>query len=121
MRGRIFRITPVERMSMVLTTGVVGLARSVALEVVTGIWLPTSSKAGWLSTTTSDGEDNTLTSVMVESAFRITRGCASGPSNKLKPGSTRCRTALWTAWETEDNDEEEDEDEEDGDGAGNSP
>src|SRR5580704_10094157 len=117
MRGRILRMTPVERMSMVLTTGVVGLARSVALEVVTGIWLPTSSRAGWLSTTTSDGEDNTLTSVMVESAFRITRGCASGPSSKLKPGSTRCRTALWIAWATED----EDDDEEDEDGAGNSP
>ena len=46
MRGRIFRITPVERMSMVLTTGVFGLVSSVADEVVTGIWLPTSSRAG---------------------------------------------------------------------------
>ena len=31
---------------MVLTTGVVGLVNSVAVEVVTGIWLPTSSRAG---------------------------------------------------------------------------
>ena len=46
MRGRIFRITPVERMSMVLTTGVFEFDKSVAVLVVTGIWLPTSSRAG---------------------------------------------------------------------------
>ena len=72
-----------------------------------------------MSTTTREGEDSTLTSVMVDSALRIARGCASGPSSRLKPGSTRCRNALWTVWATEDDDEDEDEDE-DG-GVGNNP
>jgi len=74
-----------------------------------------------LSTTTRDGENSTLTSVMVESALKITRGCASGPSSRLKPGSARCRNAVRTAWATEDDDEEDDEDEEEEDGTGNSP
>ena len=62
---------------------------SVAVRVVTGISSPTCSIAGWLSTTTSDGEDSTLTFVKLESASRTTRGCASWPSRRLKPGSTR--------------------------------
>src|SRR6202023_2121812 len=56
-----------------------------------------------------------LTSVMVDSALKIARGCASGPSSRLKPGSTRCRNALWTVWATEDDDEDED------GGVGNNP
>ena len=43
--------------------------------------------------TTTDGAERTLTSVKVESALRMTFGCASGPSSKLKPGETRWRNA----------------------------
>jgi hypothetical protein len=44
-----------------------------------------------VSSTTIDGEERTSTSVIVDSALRITRGCVSDPSSRLKPGSARCK------------------------------
>src|SRR5215208_368568 len=88
-RGRTFRITPVLRNSTLFTTGAVGLSISVAVRVVTGISSPTWRTAGWLSTTTSEGEESTLTLVKLDSASSTRRGCASLPRRRLKPGSAR--------------------------------
>src|SRR5215469_12515258 len=79
---------------MLLTIGAPGVTTDTAVCVVTGIWSPTKSVAGWLSTTTIDGFDNTLTVVTVCKASRIACGFASEPTRKLKPGRTRLRTAV---------------------------
>ncbi len=77
------------RNSTLFTIGAVGLSISVAVRVVTGISSPTWRTAGWLSTTTSEGEESTLTLVKLDSASSTTRGCASLPRRRLKPGSAR--------------------------------
>src|ERR1700748_2535929 len=73
---------------MVLTTVLLEVS-TVALPVENGTWSPTCNVAGWLSSTTSDGFDSTLTSVMLCKASMITRGEFSDPIRALKPGSTR--------------------------------
>src|ERR1700756_5256834 len=78
---------------MLLTIGVLGLVILAALVVAIGTWSPTCRMAGWLSITTSDGDDNTLTSVIVRKVSRIAPGSASLPTKRLKPGSTRCRAS----------------------------
>ena len=77
--GSTLRITPVLRISIVLTTGVFELERIEAEPVVIGISLPTCSSAGWLSRATIDGEERTLTLVIASSALRMARGCAVRP------------------------------------------
>src|SRR5262249_260672 len=79
---------------MLLTIGAVGTSTDWAVLVVNGIWSPTSSDADWLSTTTSDGVERILTSVTECKALKITRGSASIPNKKLKPGSTRLGMGL---------------------------
>src|ERR1700760_1543970 len=80
---------------MVLTT-VLLLDSTVALPVDTGTESPTCSVADWLSTTTSDGLDRTLTVVTVCKASRIRLGWVSEPIRKLKPGKARLMKALVT-------------------------
>src|SRR6201996_9775717 len=80
---------------MVLTT-VLLLDRTVALPVDTGTASPTCSVADWLSTTTSDGLDSTLTLVTVCKASRMKFGFASDPIRKLKLGNARLISALVT-------------------------
>src|SRR3954452_19357544 len=80
---------------MVLTT-VLLVVSTVALPVETGTWSPTCNVAAWLSITTSEGLDNTLTSVTVCNALRIALGCDSDPIRKLNPGKARFRKALVT-------------------------
>src|SRR5208283_3567720 len=71
---------------MVFTTALLAL-NTVALPVDTGTWSPTSSVAGWLSTTTSDGLERIFTSVYWLKALRIICGLApTFPAIKLKPG-----------------------------------
>src|ERR1700710_1593970 len=77
---------------MVLTT-VLFAVSTVAVPVENGTWSPTCRVAAWLSSTTSDGFDSTLTLVTPCSASRMTRGEFSDPIRKLKPGSTRPNTA----------------------------
>ena len=65
-------MTPVSRWSTSLT---VGASESVLLtedRVVTGTWSPTSSLPVWLSSTTMDGAESTLTSVISFRALRAT-------------------------------------------------
>src|ERR1700760_3764254 len=85
---------------MVLTT-VLLLDSTVALPVDTGTESPTCSVADWLSTTTNDGLDRTLTVVTVCSASRIRLGWVSEPIRKLKPGKARLMNALDTEPATE--------------------
>src|SRR3954469_19944616 len=80
---------------MVFTT-VLLVVSTVALPVETGTWSPTCKVATWLSMTTSEGLDRTLTSVTVCSASRIKLGWDSEPIRKLKPGKARLRKALVT-------------------------
>src|SRR3954464_4860380 len=80
---------------MVFTT-VLLVVRTVALPVEIGTWSPTCNVAVWLSMTTSDGLDRTLTSVTVCSASRIKLGWDSDPIRKLNPGNARLRNALVT-------------------------
>src|ERR1700733_9909154 len=80
---------------MVLTT-VLLLDSTVALPVDTGTASPTCKVADWLSTTTSDGLDSTLTLVTVCNASRIRLGWVSEPIRKLKPGKARLMKALVT-------------------------
>src|SRR3954449_11328057 len=77
---------------MVLTTVLLAVS-TVAVPVENGTWSPTCKVADWLSSTTSDGLDSTLTLVMPCSASRTTRGEFSDPIRKLKPGSTRPSSA----------------------------
>src|SRR6478609_61501 len=77
---------------MVLTTVLLAVS-TVAVPVENGTWSPTCRVADWLSSTTSDGFDSTLTLVTPCSASRTTRGEFSAPIRKLKPGSTRPRRA----------------------------
>src|SRR6201996_5382316 len=85
---------------MVLTT-VLLLDRTVALPVDTGTASPTCSVADWLSTTTSEGLDSTLTLVTVCKASKIKLGCVSEPIKKLNPGKARLMNALETDPATE--------------------
>src|ERR1700761_1897736 len=85
---------------MVLTT-VLLLDSTVALPVDTGTESPTCNVAAWLSITTSDGLDSTLTVVTVCSASRMRLGCVSEPTRKLNPGNGRLINALDTDPATE--------------------
>src|ERR1700721_3718255 len=85
---------------MVLTT-VLLVVSTVALPVDTGTASPTCSVAVWLSITTSDGLDSTLTLVTVCSASRMKLGCVSEPTRKLNPGNARLMKALETDPATE--------------------
>src|SRR6266704_780028 len=73
---------------MVLTTVLLAVS-TVAVPVENGTWSPTCKVAGWLSSTTNDGLDSTLTSVTPCSASRTTRGEFSDPIREIEPGSTR--------------------------------
>src|SRR5580692_4221463 len=75
---------------MVLTT-VLFAVSTVADPVEIGTWSPTCNVATWLSSTTSEGFDNTLTSVTLCSASSTTFGIDAGPSTKLRPGNTPAR------------------------------
>src|SRR5215470_7402795 len=77
---------------MVLTM-VLLVVSTLALPVEIGTSSPTCSVAAWLSMTTIDGFDRTLTLVTACSASRMTFGCFSGPIRKLKPGKARLRKA----------------------------
>src|SRR3954451_487715 len=78
---------------IVLTT-VLLVVSTVALPVETGTWSPTCNVAVWLSITTSEGFDSTLTSVTVCSALSTAFGWDSDPTRKLNPGKARLRKAL---------------------------
>src|SRR4029077_8684733 len=58
---------------------------TVALPVAIGTWSPPSSDAWPLSTTTSEGLERILTSVIAESALITTRGDAGWPAMILRP------------------------------------
>src|SRR4051812_14882325 len=77
---------------MVLTTVLLAVS-TVAVPVENGTWSPTCRVATWLSSTTKDGFDSTLTLVMPCSASSTTRGEFSAPTRKLKPGRTRPNSA----------------------------
>src|ERR1700757_1986014 len=85
-------MTPVFTMLIELTTVLV-VVSNVAELVVIGTSSPTWRRAGWLSSTTRDGEESTFTVVIVDRALMIARGFESGPSNRLKPGPTLERSA----------------------------
>ena len=61
----------------------------------TGTSSPTCKTAGWLSTTTRDGDESTLTFVNCESASSTNCALIPDESRMLEPGSTR-----WTRPET---------------------
>src|SRR6516225_7276436 len=46
---------------------------------------------------TTEGAERTLTVVKLESALRMTLGCAWGPSNRLNPGRICCRNGATAA------------------------
>src|SRR4029077_7610299 len=58
---------------------------TVALPVAIGTWSPPSNDASPLSTTTSEGLERILTSVIAESALMTTRGDAGWPAMILRP------------------------------------
>ena len=59
----------------------------VTVRVTIGIWSPTWNFAVSFSTTTSDGDDSTCTSVTPSKALMMTSGLAVLPRMKLKPGA----------------------------------
>ena len=70
---------------MVLTTVLLAVS-TVAVPVENGTWSPTCKVAAWLSSTTSDGLDSTLTSVTLCSASRMTRGEFSASDQEIEAG-----------------------------------
>mgnify|MGYP003694749685 CR=1 FL=1 len=59
----------------------------VTVRVTIGIWSPTWNFATSFSTTTSEGDDSTCTSVMPSKASTMASGLAALPNTKLKPGA----------------------------------
>src|SRR5580704_18355318 len=101
--GSTLRMTPVLYNWIVLTIGVLGLDRIVAVPVVIGTSSPTCRSAGWLSKATIEGEERTFTSVRLASALKIILGCDCGPNTRLNPGTALCSAAVAAVWAAAEN------------------